>query len=197
MPKPAGGIPTEPAARDATPKRKDVKMTPTSDTARAGGGAPAVSTCLWFDGAAEEAAAFYVALIPGSAIGRVYRPAGAPAALVVEFTLAGTAYMGLNGGPEFPHTEAASIVVSTANQGETDRLWAALTAGGGSPGQCGWLKGRYGLSWQIVPEAVPRLVADPDPAAVARVMAALMGMGKIDIAELDAARRGRAKEETR
>jgi predicted 3-demethylubiquinone-9 3-methyltransferase (glyoxalase superfamily) len=103
--------------------------------------------------------------------------------------LAGTPYQGLNGGPQHPHTEAASISVATRDQAETDRLWEALLADGGQPNACGWLADRYGLCWQIIPEALPRLLADPDPAASARVMQAMMGMVKIDIAGLEAAHR--------
>ena len=104
--------------------------------------------------------------------------------------LAGTPYQGLNGGPQHPFTEAASISVLTRDQAETDRLWAALLADGGAPKACGWLADRYGLCWQIIPEALPRLLGDPDPAAAGRVMEAMMGMVKIDIAGLETAHRG-------
>lgn len=149
-----------------------------------------VKTCLWFDGVAEEAAAFYVSLLPGSRIEGIFRPEPEGAPLLIDFTLAGTPYLALNGGPQFPHTEAASIVVETADQAETDHLWVALTANGGTAVQCGWLRDRFGLSWQIVPEIVPRLLSDPDRAAAGRALQALMGMGKIDIAALKAAHRG-------
>ncbi|WP_118138434.1 VOC family protein [Oceanicella sp. SM1341] len=160
--------------------------------ATATGPAPAaptvsVATCLWFDGTGEEAAALYTALIPGSRItGRVPPAPDAPA-LLVSFTLAGTPYQALNGGPMFRHGEAASIAVTTPDQAETDRLWDALTADGGSLGRCGWLRDRFGLSWQIVPEALPRLLAAPGPGASARVREAMMAMGRIDIAALEAA----------
>ena len=127
--------------------------------------APKVRTCLWFDGEAEEAANFYVSLIPGSRIDAVFRPDQDGPPLVVDFTLSGTPYQALNGGPEFKHSEAASISVSTHDQDETDRLWHALIADGGSESQCGWLKDRFGLSWQIVPEALPRLLASSDRVA--------------------------------
>ena len=144
-----------------------------------------VRTCLWFDNNGHEAAAFYVSLLPDSRIEQEVRldPAGPP--LVVEFTLAGTPYMVLNGGPMFKPNEAASISVLTEDQAETDRLWQALTADGGAPGMCGWLKDRYGVSWQIVPKALPRLLGRGGPGA-ARVREAMMGMTKIDIAALEA-----------
>ncbi len=149
-----------------------------------------VRTCLWYDGQAEEAARFYVSLLPESRIEGVFRPGPAAPPLLVDFVLAGTPYQGLNGGPQHPFTEAVSISVLTADQAETDRLWDALLADGGRPKACGWLADRYGLCWQIVPEALPRLLADPDPAAAGRVMQAMLGMVKIDIAGLEAARRG-------
>jgi predicted 3-demethylubiquinone-9 3-methyltransferase (glyoxalase superfamily) len=149
-----------------------------------------VRTCLWFDGQAEEAAAFYVSLIPHSRIESVSPAAGNGPALMVEFTLDGTPFQGLNGGPYFTFNEAASVVVMTEDQAETDRLWNALIADGGSEGQCAWLKDRFGLSWQIVPRALPRLISDPDPAAAKRAMDAMLRMGKIDVAALEAAHRG-------
>ena len=146
-----------------------------------------VRTCLWFDAQGEEAANFYVSLLPDSRIENVVRPGPDGPALVVEFTLAGAPYMVLNGGTEVPRTEAASISVLTGDQDETDRLWAVLTAAGGAEGQCGWLRDRYGVSWQIVPETLPRLLADADGAASGRVMQAMMSMAKLDIAGLEAA----------
>ena len=124
---------------------------------------PRVRTCLWFDGQGEEAARFYVSLLPGSAIEGVQRPAPDGPALIVEFSLAGAPYMILNGGPQYTHTPAASISVSTADQETTDRLWAALTADGGRESRCGWLVDRFGVSWQIVPRAVGRLLSDCRP----------------------------------
>ena len=149
-----------------------------------------VRTCLWFDGQGEEAARFYVSLLPDSGIENVVRPDPEGPALVAEFALAGTHYMVLNGGSQYSHTPAASISVLTEDQAETDRLWAALIAEGGSESQCGWLVDRYGLSWQIVPEALPRLLASDDAPAAARTQQAMMAMRKIDIATLEAAFRG-------
>lgn len=143
-----------------------------------------ISPCLWFDGQAEEAARFYATLFPDSGITSV-TPGPTGAALVVEFRLAGVRFIGLNGGPMFKFTEAISLSVDCHSQAEIDRLWAALTADGGAPSQCGWLKDRYGLSWQIVPAVLPKLLADP--AKAGRVMGALMGMVKLDIAALEAA----------
>ncbi len=146
-----------------------------------------VSTCLWYDGGAEEAAAFYVSLLPDSGITEVIRPDPEGPALIVLFTLAGAPYQALNGGPHYTLTPAASIAVTTKDQEETDRLWTALVAGGGSEGHCGWLTDRFGLSWQIVPEALPRLLASPDRAAAERVQQAMLQMSKIDIAALEMA----------
>ena len=145
-----------------------------------------VRTCLWFDGNGHEAAAFYVSLLPDSRIEQVVQPDPAGPPLVVEFMLAGAPYMTLNGGPMFTLNEAASISVLTEDQAETDRLWAALTAEGGEESQCGWLKDRFGLFWQIVPKASPRLLSQGGPGA-ARVQDAMMAMRKIDIAGLEAA----------
>jgi predicted 3-demethylubiquinone-9 3-methyltransferase (glyoxalase superfamily) len=146
-----------------------------------------VRTCLWFDGNGHEAAAFYVSLLPDSYIENTVHPKPDEPPLVVEFTLAGAPMMVLNGGPQFPHSEAASISVLTKDQEETDRLWSALTAHGGTESMCAWLKDKYGVSWQIVPEALPRLLASDDRAAAGRAMAAMMQMQKIDIAALQAA----------
>ena len=151
-----------------------------------------ITTCLWFDGQAEEAARFYVGLLPDSRVDEVVRapvdfPGGsAGSVLTVAFTLAGQTYLGLNGGPQFPFTEAVSLIVNCEDQAEVDRLWDALTAEG-SPVQCGWLKDRYGLPWQIVPTALGRMMCDPDRAKAGRVMTAMMGMVKIDVAALEAA----------
>lgn len=149
-----------------------------------------VRTCLWYDGKGEEAAEFYVSLLPNSGIESVFRPQPDGPALVVDFNLSGTPYQALNGGPQFRHSEAASISVLTHDQEETDRLWRALTANGGSESMCGWLKDRYGVSWQIVPETLPRLLMDSDRAGAGRAMHAMLGMRKIDIAALEAAFRG-------
>jgi predicted 3-demethylubiquinone-9 3-methyltransferase (glyoxalase superfamily) len=151
---------------------------------------PRVSTCLWFDGNAEDAAEFYTALIPDSRVTSIARLNPDRPALIVGFTLGGAPFQALNGGPHYKFSEATSISVITADQEETDRLWAALIAGGGSESQCAWLKDRFGVSWQIVPEALPRLLGSPDRAAAGRAMQAMMGMRKIDIAALEAAFRG-------
>lgn len=155
-----------------------------------------ITPCLWFDGTAEEAAEFYVTLLPDSRIDRVVKspidtPSGpAGMVLVVDFTLAGQSFMGLNGGPMFKFSEAVSFIIETADQSETDRLWDALIADGGAPSQCGWLTDRWGLSWQITPAVLNRLLSDPDPARAQRGMAAMMTMQKIDIAALEAAADG-------
>jgi predicted 3-demethylubiquinone-9 3-methyltransferase (glyoxalase superfamily) len=151
---------------------------------------PKVSTCLWFDGDAEDAARFYTSLIPDSRTTSIARPTPDGPALMVGFTLGGTPFQALNVGPQYKFSEAASISVTTADQEETYRLWIALTANGGSEGQCAWLKDRFGMSWQIVPDALPRLLGSPDRAAAGRALQAMMGMRKIDIAALEAAFRG-------
>ena len=152
---------------------------------------PKLRTCLWFDNQGEEAAQFYVSLLPDSYIEKVYQPDPDAPALVVEFTLAGVPYIALNGGPHYKLTPAASISVLTNDQEETDQLWAALIADGGSPGQCAWLTDKYGLSWQIVPEALPRLLSSDDKAAAQRAHNAMMQMSKIDIAALESAFNGK------
>ena len=149
--------------------------------------------CLWFDGKAEEAAAFYTSLLPNSSIDKVWRsPADTPSGpagmvLTVDFTLNGQHYQGLNGGPDFSFNESVSFVIECEDQAEVDRLWEALTADGGEPGPCGWLKDRFGLSWQIVPRQLNELVGDPDPDRARRAMEAMLEMGKIDVAELQRA----------
>ena len=151
--------------------------------------------CLWFDGKAEEAARFYVSLLPDSRIDRIRRlPMDTPGAaagsvLSADFTLAGASYIALNGGPQYRFTPAISLFVSCENQAEVDRLWAALSDGG-SPVRCGWITDRYGVSWQIVPKVLGEMLSDDDPARAARVGQALFGMVKIDIAGLEAAYRG-------
>jgi predicted 3-demethylubiquinone-9 3-methyltransferase (glyoxalase superfamily) len=142
-----------------------------------------ITPCLWFDGKAEEAARFYVSVFPDSAVTKV-TPGPTGAALVVEFRLAGVRFLALNGGPQFTFNEAISLSVDCRSQAEVDELWDKLSAGG-SGGQCGWLKDRYGVSWQVVPSVLPQLLADP--ATAGRVMTALMGMTKLDIAALQAA----------
>lgn len=152
-----------------------------------------IAPCLWFDGQAETAARFYTTLIPGSRIDRVTRaPSDNPstpegAVLTVDFTLAGQRFIALNGGPQFPFTEAVSFSIDCEDQAEVDRYWDALTAAGGTPGQCGWLKDKFGLSWQIVPRQLVELLGNPDRAAAGRAMQAMLQMQKIDIAGLQRA----------
>ncbi len=154
-----------------------------------------IVSCLWFDGAAEEAAEFYVSLLPDSRIDRVMRspadtPSGAAGSvLTVEFTLMGREYFALNGGPGINFNEAISLMINCENQEEVDRLWSALTDGG-SEVQCGWLKDRWGLCWQIVPTRLIELLNDPDSDRARRAQEAMMGMVKIDIAELERAADG-------
>ena len=147
--------------------------------------------CLWFDGNAEEAAGFYVTLLPSSHVDKVWRsPAETPSGpegmvLTVDFTLVGQRFQGLNGGPDFRFNEAVSFVIDCNDQAEVDRLWDALTANGGEPGPCGWLKDRFGLSWQIVPRRLDELLNDPDSERARRAMEAMLKMGKIEVAELE------------
>jgi predicted 3-demethylubiquinone-9 3-methyltransferase (glyoxalase superfamily) len=148
-----------------------------------------ISPCLWFDGEAEEAAKFYVSLLPDSKVDHVQRnpidgPSGkAGTVLVVQFTLAGQEYMALNGGTRFEYTPAISFKIDCTDQAEVDRLWDGLSEGG-SVQRCGWLRDRYGVSWQIVPLVLPQLLGGPDRAGAQRAMQAMMGMVKLDIAEL-------------
>ncbi|MBI1392292.1 MAG: VOC family protein [Alphaproteobacteria bacterium] len=149
-----------------------------------------VRTCLWFAKGGHEAAKFYVSLLPDSRIDAVYAHGRPEDPMVVEFTLSSAPMMILTAGPIYEQTPAASISVLTKDQVETDALWSALTADGGRESMCGWLIDRFGVSWQIVPEAPPRLLGLPDAAAAARAQQALMGMKKIDIAALLAAANG-------
>jgi predicted 3-demethylubiquinone-9 3-methyltransferase (glyoxalase superfamily) len=155
-----------------------------------------VSPCLWFDGEAEEAANFYVSLLPDSKIETVQKntvdgPAGnAGSVLVVEFTLAGQRFMALNGGMRVEYTHAISFKIDCADQAEVDRLWDALLANGGQANRCGWLRDRYGISWQIVPTALPKYLGGPDRAGAARAMEAMLGMIKLDIEGLRRAYEG-------
>jgi predicted 3-demethylubiquinone-9 3-methyltransferase (glyoxalase superfamily) len=152
--------------------------------------------CLWYDGTALDAAKFYAETFPDSAVGAVYRaPGDYPAGkegdiLTVEFTVMGIPCLGLNGGPEFKHSEAFSFQVATDDQAETDRLWNAIVGNGGQESACGWCKDKWGLSWQITPRALSAAIADPDRAAAKRAFDAMMDMKKIDIAAIEAARRG-------
>ena len=146
--------------------------------------------CLWFDGNAEDAANLYVSLFPDSHIDGVRRsPADNPstpkgAVLTVDFTLAGQPFIGLNGGPEFPFTEAVSFTIDCEDQAEVDRYWDALIADGGESSVCGWLKDRFGVSWQVIPKQLPEMMNAADRDAAARAMEAMLKMTKIDVAKL-------------
>ena len=154
-----------------------------------------IMSCLWFDGQAEEAARFYVSIFKNASLGRIsrYGTEGrevhgkqAGSVMTVEFELEGQKYLALNGGPQFKFNEAISLVVNCRDQAEVDYFWEKLTAGGEEVA-CGWLKDRYGLSWQITPEALPRLLTDPDTGRANRAIRAMLGMKKIDIAALEKA----------
>lgn len=154
-----------------------------------------ITTFLWYDDQAEQAANQYVGLFDDSRVvdTRYYGQAGpgpAGSVMMVVFELGGQRLMALNGGPHHRFTEAVSLYVDCADQAEVDRLWSSLSEGG-EEGPCGWLKDRYGLSWQIVPRRLPQLLADPDPAVAGRAMQAMMGMKKIDVAAVEAAAAGR------
>src|SRR3954464_15379324 len=157
-----------------------------------------ISPCLWFASEAEEAAKFYVSLLPDSKIEHIQKntvdsPAGkAGSVLVVEFTLAGQRFMALNGGKPFDFTHAISFKIDCADQAEVDRLWDALSANGGQVERCGWLKDRYGVSWQIVPTVLPELLGGSDRAGAQRAMQAMLQMVKLDIAELRRAYEGKS-----
>jgi predicted 3-demethylubiquinone-9 3-methyltransferase (glyoxalase superfamily) len=154
-----------------------------------------ISPFLWFDDEAEQAAEHYVSIFPDSRILSVTRygegaPQPAGTAMSVSFVLDGLEIQALNGGPMYRFTEAFSLVVDVPDQDECDRVWDALVADGGEPGSCGWLKDRWGLSWQVIPTALPELLGDPDPARATRAMQAMLTMGKIDVAALHAAADG-------
>ena len=156
---------------------------------------PRITPNLWFDTEAEEAAEFYVSVFPNSKITKVtyYGEAGpgpAGTVLTVDFVLDGQEFTAINGGPQFPFTEAVSLLVNCADQAEIDRYWAALTADGGQEVQCGWLKDKYGLSWQISPEGMDEVLGDPSSEKGQRAMKAMLGMVKLDIAALRAAAAG-------
>ena len=152
--------------------------------------------CLWYNGTAEEAASFYAKTFPNSTVTGVHRaPGDFPSGkqgqvLTVEFTVLGIPCLGLNGGPMFKHSEAFSFQVITEDQAETDRYWDAIIGNGGSASACGWCKDRWGLSWQITPRVLLDAMTGPDKAAAKRVFDAMMEMGKIDVAKIEAARRG-------
>jgi predicted 3-demethylubiquinone-9 3-methyltransferase (glyoxalase superfamily) len=155
-----------------------------------------IAPCLWFDGQAEEAAKLYTSLFPNSRIDKVSRsPADTPSGpegsvLTVDFTLAGQHFIGLNGGPDFKFNEAVSFSVDCEDQAEIDRYWDALIAGGGEPSQCGWLKDRFGVSWQVIPKQLPELISGPDQDGAKRAMEALLDMTKLDLAKLREAYEG-------
>jgi len=157
---------------------------------------PRNTICLWYDGTALDAARFYADTFPDSTLGRVARAPGdypdgqQGDVLTVTFTVAGIPCVGLNGGPHFPHSEAFSFQIATEDQAETDRLWHAIVDNGGQPSACGWCKDKWGLSWQITPRVLIEAISDPDPAAAKRAFEAMMTMTCIDIAAIEAARRG-------
>ena len=152
-----------------------------------------ISPCLWFDGQAEEAARFYTSLFPNSRIDDIQRsPAETPSGpegmvLTVAFTLDGRTYLALNGGPDFRFTEAISLQVECADQAEIDRYWEGLLAGGGEPGPCGWLKDRFGLSWQVTPKRLLEMYTSPDRDAARRAMEQMLTMTKLDLEPLERA----------
>jgi predicted 3-demethylubiquinone-9 3-methyltransferase (glyoxalase superfamily) len=156
-----------------------------------------ITTFLWFDDQAEEAAKHYISIFKNAKISNVARYGGAGpgpkgTVMTVQFQLEGHDFVALNGGPRFKFTEAISLVVNCESQQEVDELWEKLSAGG-QPSQCGWLKDKYGLSWQIVPTALGKMLQDPDPAKSKRVMEAMLQMRKLDIARLKEAYEGAGK----
>ena len=152
--------------------------------------------CLWYEGGALDAARFYAETFPDSTVGAVHRaPGDYPSGkqgdvLTVEFTVVGIPCIGLNGGPVFKHNEAFSFQIATDDQAETDRLWNAIVRNGGQESQCGWCKDKWGLSWQITPRALTAAISDRDPGVAKRAFDAMMTMKKIDVAAIEAARRG-------
>jgi predicted 3-demethylubiquinone-9 3-methyltransferase (glyoxalase superfamily) len=157
---------------------------------------PRIDPCLWFDGSAEDAARFYTSIFPNSRIESINRsPADNPSTrrgevLTVEWTLDGNRFVGLNGGPDFPFTEAVSFQIDCADQEEVDRYWSALTQDGGEPGVCGWLKDRFGVSWQVVPVELNEMLNSLDRDAAARAMEAMLQMKKLDVGQLRQAYEG-------
>jgi predicted 3-demethylubiquinone-9 3-methyltransferase (glyoxalase superfamily) len=149
-------------------------------------------TCLWFDTEGEEAANLYTSIFPKSKVGKISRygsagPRPEGTVMTASFELMGQEFVALNGGPEFKFNEAISFQIMCDDQAEVDRYWEQLTADGGEEGPCGWLRDKFGVSWQVVPKALPRLLGDPDAEKAQRVMAAMLEMKKIEIAELEAA----------
>lgn len=158
---------------------------------------PAKNTiCLWYNNDAEEAARFYAETFPDSIVGAItHAPGDYPSGqqgdtLTVEFTVLGIPCVGLNGGPTFKHNESFSFQISTDSQGETDRYWSAIVNNGGQESDCGWCKDKWGVSWQITPAVLIEGITDPDPAIAKRVFDAMMTMKKINVAAIEAARRG-------
>src|SRR5690606_5719635 len=157
---------------------------------------PKNTICLWYTDSALEAAQFYAQTFPDSSVGRIfYAPSDFPSGkagnvLTVEFTVAGIPCIGLNGGPMFKQTEAFSFQIATDGQAAADRLWDAIVNNGGQESACGWCKDKWGVSWQITPKVLLEAIADPDPAVAKRAFEAMMTMVKIDIAAIEAARRG-------
>lgn len=155
----------------------------------------AITPNLWFDDNAEEAAEFYVSVFPDSRITRVMRytqagPGPEGTAVTVEFVLRGQPFTGINGGPMFTFSEAVSFAISCEDQAESDHYWEALLAGGGQESQCGWLKDRFGLSWQVYPKQLAELIGDPDPGRASRATAAMLGQRRIDLDAIRAAADG-------
>jgi predicted 3-demethylubiquinone-9 3-methyltransferase (glyoxalase superfamily) len=156
---------------------------------------PAIVPNLWFDTEALEAAEFYCSVFKNSSVGDIARypensPGPAGEIMTVSFELDGQRFVGINGGPQFPFTEAVSFQIDCADQAEVDYFWERLTADGGEEIQCGWLKDRFGLSWQVVPAGMEELFSDPDPERSARAMQAMLGMKKLDVAAMLAAADG-------
>jgi predicted 3-demethylubiquinone-9 3-methyltransferase (glyoxalase superfamily) len=154
-----------------------------------------ITPFLWFDNQAEEAMNFYVSIFKNSKVGTISRygdagPGPKGSVMVASFELDGVKFTALNGGPHFKFTEAISLYVDCETQDEVDYFWGKLTSGGGAPSQCGWLKDKFGLSWQIVPSALPKLLSDPDRDKANRVMQAMLQMQKIDVGKLEAAAKG-------
>jgi predicted 3-demethylubiquinone-9 3-methyltransferase (glyoxalase superfamily) len=147
---------------------------------------PTLTTCLWFDGTALDAAEFYVSLFPNSEITDTFHlPDGS--VLTVNWTLDGSPFMAINGGPQFPHTEAYSVFLGCDDQAEADHYWDALLGDGGEPSQCGWLRDRFGISWQVVPAGLHELLGDPEPARAAAAHDAMMQMSRLDLSAMRAA----------
>ncbi|MFG2983469.1 VOC family protein [Streptomyces sp. NPDC048258] len=147
------------------------------------------TTCLWFDGDAEAAADYYLSVFKDGKIGRIGRytdagPGQAGSVMIVEFEINGQKFIGLNGGPQFPFTEAISFQIHCADEPEADYYYDALTKDGGQESACGWVKDRFGVSWQVIPPGAVDLVSDPDPERAARATAAMMKMKKLDVAEM-------------